>query len=168
MSFNHPDAVIYRLKCLDAKTYYIGSTVNLRTRINNHKCNFETMSKSIIQGGNYKIKILEKCPCNVLIELRQKEQRYLERYREKYGELVLNTNNAYITDEDVRIYKNEYKRQWRKNNPEKQELINAKLRNSAKYKCVCGAILKLSNRTDHLRKSNQHKDYISKINENKI
>jgi hypothetical protein len=136
-----------------------------------------TGSKSIIQGGNYKIKILEKCPCNVLIELRQKEQKYLERYREKYGELVLNKKNPFPTEEQKREQNRIRTKKWANNNPEKikessanyyqnnREKINA--RTNEKFDCVCGGKYTRKNKAKHCE-SIRHQDYISKINENKI
>jgi predicted GIY-YIG superfamily endonuclease len=189
MSFNHPDAVIYRLKCLDTLTYYIGSAINLDERIRNHKKKANnTGSKSIIQGGNYEIKILEKIPCNVYTELFPTEQKYLDRYREKYEEFVLNIQNAYKTEKELK----EWKHQWyldnkdlcnkksAENHEKNKEYYNElkKIRyhtnkkqinaqRAEKIVCECGAIIARGYKSQHITMK-KHQNYISKINENKI
>jgi hypothetical protein len=164
MSFTYPDAVIYRLKCFETLNYYIGSTVDLENRIRLHKQkNFnKSASKSIIQRGNYKIKILEKIPCNVYTELFSTEQKYLDRYKEKYGELVLNKNNAFLTEEQKREL-------HRINSIKFYELHREKILEirREKFNCVCGGKYIRVNKSTHFG-SKKHKDYISKINENKI
>ena len=187
MSFKYPDAVIYRLKCLDTLTYYIGSAVNLDERMRRHKSiGNNTGSKSIIQGGKYEIKILEEIPCNVYTELFPTEQKYLDRYRGKYGELVLNEINAYLTDEDRRLYKKNWAAIKYINNKdniiskeekEKIRTINNiscakwraknKERRNEKIKCECGGNYTRANKSKHFG-TKKHQDYISKINENKI
>lgn len=191
MSFNHPDAVIYRLKCLDTKTYYIGSSTDLERRIKKHKNEpHSTNVESIIKTGNYNFKILEECPCNDNKEIFPIEQRYLDRYREKYGELVLNNQNAFTTKEQKREQNRINSKKWVNNNPEKVKLNRAisdakrknnperiksiKL-NSAKRKknaefieCPCGGRFKKYSKWSHINRTQIHKDYISKINENKI
>lgn len=113
---------IYKLFCLDTGKFYIGSTQNLRTRINKHKSkNQDTTSRIIIDKNNYIFLILqegfyvnkdhleiiettyiEKLDCvnkNRSISTREEESK---RYREKNKEIVL-----------------EKTKEWRKNNQEK-------------------------------------------------
>ena len=187
MSFTHLEAVIYRLKCLDAKTYYIGSAINLDERMRRHKSIANnTGSKSIIQGGNYEIKILEKIPCNVYTDLFPTEQKYLDRYREKYEEFVLNERNAFLTEEQKRLSKKNWAAINYINNKdnilsdeekEKKRAINNiasakwrannKERRNEKINCVCGGKYTRANKSIHFG-SKMHQNYISKINENKI
>ena len=164
MSFKYPDAVIYRLKCLDTLTYYIGSAVNLDERMRRHKSiGNNTGSRSIIQGGKYEIKILEEIPCNVYTELFPTEQKYLDRYREKYEELVLNKNNPILNKEHKREREKISSNKWAANNREK---IRANA--NEKFDCVCGGKYTRGHKARHENTSKIHQKYISKINENKI
>ena len=199
MSFTYPDAVIYRIKCLVDNTYYIGSAINLERRIKKHKSEPHlTNAESIIKTGNYNFKILEECPCNIKNEIFPTEQKYIDRYRGKYDELVLNKNNPFPTEEQIKEKQrirtkkwannnpekiklsnakqyqknkpvvNKKSAQWRKDNPEQVKLNNAKRKNSEIVECPCGGRFKKCNKSNHINRSQIHKIYISKINENKI
>ena len=183
---NFPDAVIYRLKCYTTNTYYIGSTIDLNERMRHHKSKKNnTTSKTIIAGDNYgEAKILLSCPCNDKEELFQIEQGFLDTYREKYGDSVLNKYNAYTTEEETREKKRKNCAKWRKNNPEKVKENNAKHRainpekikeSSAKYraenretiraykneqfKCECGGSYTRARKARHLR-TKKHQKFI--------
>ena len=178
MSFKYPDAVIYRIKCFETLNYYIGSTVDLENRIRIHKQKkFNTNAESIIKTGNYKFKILEKCPCNVYTELFQTEQKYIDIYRGKYDKLVLNKNNPYPTEEQKREKSRKRIAKWKKKNPDadkefqkiryhtNKKQINAQ--RAEKIVCDCGAIISRGYKSTHFG-TKKHQKYISKINENKI
>ena len=192
---NFPDAVIYRLKCYNTKTYYIGSTVNLKLRMRKHRSKKynHTNSKSIIEGGNYgEPKILFEYPCNNKKELQELEQCFLDTYREKYGDSVLNIYDAYTTEEKTKEKKREYNAKyradnpdkvkessasWRKNNPEKKKENDAKYRaenreilrakTNEKFDCVCGGSYTRANKSKHFS-SKTHQKFIQIQNQNQI
>jgi len=164
----YPNAVIYRLKCYTNNTYYIGSTVDLRLRMNRHKCKKDnhTNSKNIIAGGNYgKPKILLPYPCNDIKELHKIEQVFLDTYREKYGDSVLNNYDAYLTEEEFREKDRKNSAKWRADNPDKAKETKAKYRaeNSEKFNCACGGKYTKLNKPTHI-KTKIHQKFIQNQN----
>ena len=161
----YPNAVVYRLKCYTTKTYYIGSAVDLRVRMNKHKCKKinASASKSIIAGGNYgEPKILLEYPCNDIKQLHEMEQGFLDKYREKYGVSVLNINNAY-TSEEVEMIKAKLRRiKWNEENPEKVKEIE-KRRNKT-INCGCGLHYTKRNSARHF-KTKTHQKFIQSQNQ---
>jgi hypothetical protein len=124
------------------------------------KKNNNTASKTIIEGGNYnKPKILLEYPCNDIKQLHEMEQGFLNTYREKYGDSVLNQVNAYLTEEERKEKKRENDTKWFKNNPEKRKEFDAnyyqnnreKIRASQneKINCVCGGKYTRTHKTTH-------------------
>ena len=172
----YPNAVIYRIKCLDTKTYYIGSTVDLRERMYYHKGKYNnTASKTIIEGGNYgEPKILLDYPCNDIKELHEMEQGFIDKYREKYGDSVLNNYNAYLTEEERKEFHIKNNAKWLKNNPEKKKEFDAKYyqnnkekinaRKNEKIDCDCGSIFRRGEKARHLR-TKIHQKFIQNQNQ---
>ena len=168
----YPNAVVYRLKCYTTNTYYIGSTVNLPNRMSIHKGKKNgTASKSIIAGGNYgEPKILLDYPCNDVKELFEMEQCFLDTYREKYGDAVLNHLNAYTTKEERREKQRGYHAKYRAENPEKiketksnyykenpekvkERVANYRAENidklTEKFNCECGGTYQKKHKATH-------------------
>lgn len=184
----YPNAVIYRLKCYTTKTYYIGSTVNLKLRMRTHKGKKnDTTSKSIIEGGNYEEpKILMCFPCNDKKELRELEQGFINTYREKYGDSVLNEKDAYLTEEERKEKDRLIYAKWAKNNPDKVKTIKDKYyqknpdkvrKRSAlyyqnnketlceKFNCECGGTYQKRHKPSHI-KTKIHQNFIQSQNQN--
>jgi hypothetical protein len=75
---------IYRLTCLNTGLEYIGSTCDsLNRRLNNHSTKYNSWKQGkanncgsfkIIEGGNYKIDLVEDYPCNNVEELHIRER----------------------------------------------------------------------------------------------
>ena len=94
MAPNYLNAVIYKLICktITVLEIYIGSTANEKERNRTHKtsCNNQSeknkaynykVYKFIRENGgwdNWKIEIIEKCPCENKIQMREREQYYCD------------------------------------------------------------------------------------------
>ena len=79
---------IYRIICDTTGLVYIGSTVEaLCKRLSGHKANYKSYLKGthhfytsfdIIKNDNYKIILIDNCPCNSKEELEREERKYIE------------------------------------------------------------------------------------------
>jgi hypothetical protein len=107
---------IYEIISDNTDMVYIGSCiVTLKQRMIDHKYKKKCSSKSIIDCGDYDIYLIEKYPCNNDLELRMREQMYIDIYKND-GKNVINRQRAYTSIEDKKENQKQYKRQWRKNN----------------------------------------------------
>ena len=148
MDNKYIDGKIYELISNNTDMVYVGSCIiTLKNRLIQHKYKRNpTASKSIIDCGDYTINLIEKYPCNNDLELRMREQYYIDIYRND-GKNVINERNAYSSIEDkkeymkqyYKEYMKEYIKEYRKNNKEKQAEYN--LFNS---KRVCNGFYNLS------------------------
>lgn len=69
---------IYKVKCLTTNKFYIGSTTNIKTRINRHKyTNDNIVIQKIKVNNNYKIIILVKRQFESKKDLRMLENLYI-------------------------------------------------------------------------------------------
>ena len=111
---DYKKTIIYKIFCKDPtiKDFYIGSTLNLHSRmiVHKHHCKIKnTILHTFIRnnGGwsNFTVEVLEEFDCIDSIEKRQRERDYIELLQP-----TLNKNRAiiYITD------KNEYQRVYMK------------------------------------------------------
>ena len=99
---------IYKLQCLNTgKIYYGSTTLNLRLRLAQHKYHYKLhkqnkfhycSSYEIIEGGNYKIYLVEDYKCLEAYQLKQIEQIYINKYD------CINLRNSKRTKEHDRIY----------------------------------------------------------------
>ena len=95
---------IYKLIDLSNNNEYYGSTISpLRIRLEGHKGDYKTfllgkksMRKSgeIIKNKNFKIELVEDYPCNNDLELRMREQYYIDNNE------CINIQKAYLSKED--------------------------------------------------------------------
>jgi len=123
--------IIYLIKhktCDDTKKVYVGSTNNLKKRINIHRhdCNNEKSEKYNLKlyqylrenGGFYMYEfiILESYVCNFKHELHYKEDDYIQMYPNN-----LNSQRAYLTDEEYKKKNNEKSKKYRDEN---KDIIN--------------------------------------------
>ena len=123
---------IYKLKCLNTdKVYYGSTTLNLRLRLAQHKYHYKLYkegkhhycsSYEIIEGGNYKLILVENYRCLEPYQLKQIEQVYIDKYP------CVNMRQSRRTKEDNRIYSRkiyntergkQYKKQYYQMNKEK-------------------------------------------------
>ena len=100
---------------LNIKDLYIGSTTDFYNRKSNHKykCNLENgknydlnIYKCIRANGgwdNWSMIEIEKFPCKDSLEARARERYWCEQLN-----ATLNSNKPYITDNEIKEYKEEY------------------------------------------------------------
>lgn len=125
----YPDAQIYCLFCID-DYYYIGSTTtDIKYRLRDHKASSITDCErfvykhiNTIGWENVTIMCIEKFPCNTREELRQKENEYIE--DAMFDDKCLNTYKAYCTDEEMKEYQRQYKKEYRQLYPDKIKEYN--------------------------------------------
>ena len=153
---------IYEIVCLTTSQRYIGSTIDYKSRKNNHKIiKNETESKNIIKNNNYKINILEEFYCNYELSRLLKEQYYLDNLEN------INKNRALSLLNAKRKYNREYLKIWRKNRTKEQnEKIKEYGRNYVKiyYQKNKERIKEISNK---YHKDNYQKNKISILQRNK-
>jgi len=73
---NYSNGKIYQILCLETDERYIGScTTTLAQRLYGHtQKNNRCSSRQIIERGNYKMSLLEECPCSNRKELNTRER----------------------------------------------------------------------------------------------
>jgi len=127
---------IYKIISSNTDKYYIGSTKEhyLSSRLKDHrfkaKNNYGITSSEIINAGDYKIVLIENYPCNSIEEQKQREQYYLDLYKD--DENLVNKLNANGINkerkkqrgheyyENNKEYLKEKQNEWREKN--KQEI----------------------------------------------
>ena len=148
--------IIYLIKHKtdDTKKVYVGSTNNLKNRINEHKstCNNEksknynlNLYQYIRENGGineYQFIILECYVCNFKHELYYKEDDYIKIYDNN-----LNSKRAYLTRQEYKKRLNEKCKKYRDKN---KQIINEQ-RKKEKITCECGSIVRKNDITRHLR-----------------
>ena len=98
---NYQNGQIYIMKCNTTNLVYIGSTAQkkLSVRIGGHKRSYKLYLKNnknycssfkIIEKNNYTYETLEFYKCNCKKELEERERFYIEDYKNKYNDLVIN------------------------------------------------------------------------------
>ena len=159
--------IIYLIKHKtdDTKKVYVGSTINLKQRIWQHKssCNNEKRKdynlkiyQYIRENGGFKMYefiILECYVCNFKHELYDREDNYIKNYPNN-----LNSQRAYLTDEEHKKIKNEKDNKYRENN---KDIINEQRKE--KITCECGTIVRKTDIARH-RKSLKHIAFIEQKN----
>lgn len=139
---------VYKIVCNETNLCYIGSTTNkyLSTRLGQHVFRFNNKemrqyaSSKIIEGGNYKIELLEELEYDEKPLLLERERHWIEntdcenknipsRTKEEYRELNKEKQKKYM---DVYYKENKQKQidrvqEWRNNN---RERFNASRRKS--------------------------------------
>ena len=122
---------IYKIICDNDDSIYIGScSMDLRKRLSNHKMkNSKCSSKYLFEQGDCDIILIEKYPCNDCEELRMREQYWMNIYK-KNGFKLVNSRKAYLTVEQIKESKNQYKI----NNKERKKELNKKSWENNKWK----------------------------------
>jgi hypothetical protein len=80
---NYGNGKIYRIVCNKSGKQYIGSTtIALSARLSQHKKLFRNartcLSREVIEGGDYEIRLIEDFPCDRKEQLLAKERHYIE------------------------------------------------------------------------------------------
>jgi hypothetical protein len=134
---------IYKITPHDCSDYYIGSTDNMERRKNKHITDIETRNSIVYKtirdcGGEFDMVILYEYVCENKCELKQEEQRALDKFKPK-----LNMVRAYCSNEDRNIYN--------------------KTRRTEKIVCDCGMEMTKVKLTQH-KSRNIHKRNMEELN----
>jgi len=118
---------IYRIVCDTTGLTYIGSTVEtLSKRLTKHKDKYKQYLKGntnfvtsfdIIKNDNYKIILLENCPCNSKEELHKIERKYIETIECVNKVIPGRTRKEYFEDNKNKL--NEKNKEYREKNKDK-------------------------------------------------
>ena len=150
----------YKICSLDNEYIYIGSTRNLRHRISQHKsdCNNNKSKKynyklylNIRQNGgldNFYFDIIESINTNDKEIVLKQEQYLMNKYNSN-----LNTNRAFLSEDEKKQYNRQYNNQYRIDN---NEIINNKKKE--KFTCACNGRYTKTHKAEHL-KSKKHKQF---------
>jgi len=157
---------IYKLVCKTSGDIYIGSTINdLKYRLTGHLNAYVCFNNKIkgvtyrasfeiFKNNNYQIELIEIFPCYSQYFLRRREGEYQRN---------LECINKHIAGRDQHLYYlnnkqryDQYKKEWRINNPEKQKEIRKRenLKKAEKIPCpLCGKIMRKDSITNHQKSS---------------
>lgn len=135
---NYQNGKIYRIVCNITKLQYIGSTcVSLSQRLGQHVSNFKTKdsgitsSKRIIEGGDYKIFLIENYPCDTKEELLMRERHFQENME------CVNIYKAIRTEETEKEYMANY-REEHKEDRKQYDKVRERPNRKDRYTCECG------------------------------
>ena len=164
---------IYRIVCDTTGLTYIGSTVEtLSKRLTKHICDYKRYLKGknhfitsfkILENNNYKIILIDNCPCKNKEELHREERKYIEsikcvnkfipgrtdkEYRENNKDKIKEKNKKYneknkdkIKEQRIEYYENNKdkikntEKEYRKNNKDKINEKNKKFYENYKIEC---------------------------------
>ena len=131
---------IYKLVCHTTGKMYIGSTTQpLKERLRSHEYQYKLFksgggnncgSYEVLENDNYDIINILAFSCNNSLELRKKEQEFLENHPES-----LNIRRAYISDEDKIQRDRDRSKKWNRVNPVKQKIRSRELNRANPEKC---------------------------------
>ena len=161
---------IYKIIADDTDKMYIGSTIQeLYSRFSKHKEKKDNVcSKELFNYPNTRIQLIEQYACNNKLELRQREQYYINLYKNR----CINKCKAYQTEEDYNNQQKEYyiknhdtikkrSNDFYKNNKEHvlKRTTNYRNNNLDKIKkkkqelitCECGRIIQRTCKAGHLK-----------------
>jgi hypothetical protein len=187
---NYQNGKIYKIVCNITNEIYVGSTISslserLRHHISeykyyiNNKQNFVS-SFVIIERGNYKIVLLENCPCETKEQLLIRERYYFDTLN------CINKMRPIITTKEQCEYKQDYYKQYYIENRDeikeqhKQYYIENKKEIAKKHKqygienrekltelfdCECGGKYQKQNKALHF-KSKRHQNYLQQLSIN--
>ena len=178
MTTDYSNCVIYKLFCKDANIsdIYIGSTVNIRSRMSDHKgkCNNPNSNRYMIRvyqfirehGGwdNWTMIALEEFRCNTKMEKEKMELKYVKELTPTLNIKIpanYQTGDIYDDKEYQRLWRGANKdkikddmKHWRKANKERVSIQRRK-----KCECECGTIHSYHGRHEHKR-TKKHQMYL--------
>lgn len=117
--------VIYVIIHTTKNISYIGSTTNYEQRMSNHKTNYNKCRDCLIynimrnEGGweNFDKFIIEECDDNITkTDLKHLEQEYI-----KLLNPLMNTKKAYLSIEDLKLYRRTYYKDYNELNYERMK-----------------------------------------------
>lgn len=192
---DYSKSIIYKIVCkdLNIKFLYIGSTTNLKNRINKHKSDCNNVNnkkynqKKYIKMrknggfGNFDIIKIEDYPCNNKREVEKREEEIRIELKAN-----MNARRCYLTPEEKKFYDNECRKNYNERNKETikiyrneyekinkdvikeqkkkyRELNKEKLK--LKFICECGSECRHSDRNRHFN-TVKHQNYIKSLNDN--
>jgi predicted GIY-YIG superfamily endonuclease len=157
---DYSKSVIYLLRHKDdinLENIYIGSTNDFRRRKRKHKCNsnnpnikeynFKVYQYIRNNGGwdEWVMKIIEKYPCNLVEELKTKEDEIMLQYPNRLNEhRAKRSTKEYQEDNKEKL--KEYYKEYNEDNKEKK-----KEKRKEKITCECGCIVTKGCLTRHKR-----------------
>jgi hypothetical protein len=112
---------IYELVCRKTGERYVGSTTlallctRLAIHVWGYKNGMGTMSKQIIERGDYYINLLELCPCETKEQLLKKEREWYDK-----GPCV-NKLCPWKSKEELTLHQRQKSREWYVNNKDKKD-----------------------------------------------
>ena len=118
--------IVYVIKCnISNKCYYGSTTQSLNSRKYHHINNNSTVSKDIIDGGDWTMKTLEEVYYNNRSELLLRERWYIEQARKQEEDvdnapICINKIMPYITRAEAKEQHTEIMRKWYVKNRERQ------------------------------------------------
>ena len=134
-------------------TCYVGSTVRtLKWRLLQHVNDTPCASRQIIDAGDYHMDELEAYPCASKLELRKREQYWMDKH------VCCNKQRAFITEEQ----RKEQKRVINAKHNAKNNTKNNAKRSKVPVQCFCGGKYKLQNKARHF-KSKKHQSAVDII-----
>lgn len=153
---NYQQSKIYSIKCFTTNQQYIGATTKpflyqrLREHVYafkcflNHKGGYCT-SFEIIKHDNFKIELMENCPCHCVEELSNREKFYIKTL-ECINKKIPNRTIAEYYIDNITKYKEYY----------------LSIKNDDKFKklytCHCGGTYSSNNKMNHFN-THKHKNY---------
>lgn len=162
--------IIYCIVCNITGEKYYGSTFNINKRMARHRLsNNPTMSKQIIERGNYSVQILMDCYVPNKLELHKIEAEFIKNNQ------CINKLIPYRSDEEKKQLKGEYcKKRYQNTKIEQNIYCKNYYHNNKQYfsnkaqeykkncktiACECGGQAKEYNLGRHY-KSKKHQDYL--------
>jgi len=117
---NYSNAKIYKIISKNTKKIYIGSTSKtlkhrLSTHIKDFKRNHYCSSRELILLGDYEIVLIELYSCKNNLELRMREQFWMDKFKFDGCELV-NKRNAYLSEEELKEHTKQYGKKYYEEN----------------------------------------------------
>jgi hypothetical protein len=127
---NYQQGKIYEIICNITGQRYIGSTTQkLSKRLVHHRSVYNTtLSKIIIQNGNYYINLLEEYACENKEQLLKKEREWFDKLE------CINKFKPYISEEELKTYRKENCKNYYQKNSEKVVEYQKKYREKNKEK----------------------------------
>jgi hypothetical protein len=169
---------IYKLVSPHSNKIYVGSTCKkyLCQRLSQHKSNYKEWIKNekiyissfeLFELGDVEIVLLESVNCETKDELFKKEREYIDKYKDIIVNKLKPSRTRKEKNEQTKKYraKNKEKmKQYREENKEriKKYYEDNKEKINKTYECECGSILRIYEKTRHL-KSLKHQKYLNSL-----
>ena len=150
---DYSEGKIYKISSPYTKKNYIGSTCKtLKRRLQHHISSDSCSSIEIVKYVDFSIQLIENFPCKNRIELRKREQYYLDLYKDD----ICNMKNAYTNQIE---YHQKYKQKYHRTKKYKEYDRNRK-KNLKVINCLCGGHYKIDKEKSHFN-TIKHKQWRS-------